>query len=543
MSMSGVTSGAPNLASPDSVDSSVNITSSTVVAAAAAALRDAHGKDEAQSRHEETTNEGRRMNNCRDVGHEDDSLLHAENDMLGELMMRLREERDAERSGRIAAETREREALAKLERATSSARAQTPAKAAGTGAEREKEDESKVREALESYALDLQDQVAEYKDKADRYDNALREAEAERQKRIMMEEIVSASPESGHIATLNSKCEDMQEQLRVAEEKRLAAEMDAREAKTKLVKLRQEAGMRESLLEREINTMRVADDEEITRLRTRVMALEKKEEEEEGDGNANYTFADSRKPSLASPFRGSGGAAISEMHKPEATTELHLHALSLIRDRSRLLRRLHRAETDAMLLRAQVQKLESSVIAGGEFARVDAIVKAAKIIASERGLPTEVAALQGAHVDAKGVESLLDQVRSLFLSQPPDASILPTLPIEMIVAYTRSLERALCQAKVDNATMKRYVAESGEREAEAAKMLIDATDRETTCAELLRVEINRARELERLHEESMNEVAHVEEMKFRLQQEAWRLRDLLAEKAISVPNDLLMRSM
>ena len=61
--------------------------------------------------------------------------------------------------------------------------------------------------------------------------------------------------------------------------------------------------------------------------------------------------------------------------------------------------------------------------------------------------------------------------------------------------------------------------------------------------QLLRVEINRARELERLHQESLAEVAQVEDTKIRLQHEVWRFRELLEEKAIPVPNDLLTKSM
>lgn len=60
---------------------------------------------------------------------------------------------------------------------------------------------------------------------------------------------------------------------------------------------------------------------------------------------------------------------------------------------------------------------------------------------------------------------------------------------------------------------------------------------------LLRVEINRAREMERVHQETTNEMTLLEEKCFKIQQEAWNLRDLLAEKGIKVPNDVLMMSL
>ena len=485
-SMSGATSGFPNIASPEPVDSSpTDTTPATRSAVHIERIKDDDDDDDDDEVHSPEVSSSSGGHDMK-MGEEErlirEERLRAENNLLGDLVMQLREERDLERSNRIAAEARESEAAEKLTRESKNASVSEPAAKAR---QVDNDGESKVvREELESLALDLQDQLKECKGKVDRYDDAMRELEAERQKRILMEEVIAASPESGHIADLNKTCEELQERLREAEEKLHAAEKRACDAAVEVVKLREEAGMRESLLEREINSLRASDEEEITRLRIRVRALEKKEEEEEEDANAYNYYDDNRKYMHATasvPLRGMSGAAISEMHKPEATTELHLHALSLIRDRSRLLRRLHRAETDTMLLRVQVSKLESSVIAGGELARVDAVVKAAKAIASELGL---AATLGSPTTEARSVESLLGQVRSLFLSKPPDTSVLPTLPIEMILAYTRSIEQALVQSKVDHVTLRQQVEDSTKREAEAARMLIEATDRESASAEV-----------------------------------------------------------
>ena len=53
---------------------------------------------------------------------------------------------------------------------------------------------------------------------------------------------------------------------------------------------------------------------------------------------------------------------------------------------------------------------------------------------------------------------------------------------------------------------------------------------------LLRVEINRAKEVEKLHQEAVQEIQYLEEQKFKMQQEAWRLRDLLSEHGIPAAN-------
>ena len=50
--------------------------------------------------------------------------------------------------------------------------------------------------------------------------------------------------------------------------------------------------------------------------------------------------------------------------------------------------------------------------------------------------------------------------------------------------------------------------------------------------QLLRVEISRSKEVEKLHQESIQELQYVEEQKFRAQQESWRLRDLLSEHGV-----------
>ena len=46
------------------------------------------------------------------------------------------------------------------------------------------------------------------------------------------------------------------------------------------------------------------------------------------------------------------------------------------------------------------------------------------------------------------------------------------------------------------------------------------------------MEISRSKEVEKLHQESIQELQYVEEQKFRAQQESWRLRDLLSEHGV-----------
>ena len=396
--------------------------------------------------------------------------LYAENDLLGELVLRLREERDAERTGRIEAEQRAIEAETKLKeeslKADSNIRDATVME---IGAKREIE----VREELEDLALDLQDQLHEYKQKAGRYDDLKRELEAERQNRMMMEEVVAASPEGGYIAVLKERCNEMENMVKNAERKVIAHQEEAKGARKDIAVLRDEAAKREALLEQEIEISRAAEEEEITRLRLRVRSLENKTKTND-NGDEENPMKNSRDISVPE--------SLSQMDKPEASTEMHLHALALIRDRSRLLRRLHRAETDVMLLRAQCHKLESSLLSGGDVQRADALIKSARVVAQELGIAIP-ASMNASDLNADSIDTILKHVRPLFLSESL-ASDLELLPREALSGYASCLEDALVQSRADCVTLKRQSNESNSRETEMADMLKEATERESNSTEV-----------------------------------------------------------
>ena len=393
--------------------------------------------------------------------------LYAENDLLGELVLRLREERDTERRSRIEAEQRAIELEEKMEQSMNANKHALAAK--------NNEMEAEVREELEDLALDLQDQLREYKQKASKIDDIKRELEAERQQRMMMEEVVAASPEGGYIAILKERCDEMENMMKKAEQKALNLEEETKAARRDMAVLRDEAAKREALLEQEIDISRAAEEEEILRLRTRVRNLEAIGPDNTTDNRDNTNGID------LSIHRTSGPEALSEMDKPQASTEMHLHALALIRDRSRLLRRLHRAETDVMLLRAQCHKLESSLLSGGDVVRANALIKSAQVMANELGLSIP-ASLNTSNVSSDSIDTILKHVRPLFLSE--STSDIELLPRDALNGYTSCLEDALVQSRADCVTLKEQSNESNAREMAMAEMLKEATERESSGAEV-----------------------------------------------------------
>ena len=384
--------------------------------------------------------------------------------------MSLREERDAERAQRLASETRERETVARLERECIAA--STSARTA-KAKDMEAREETEIREELEMLALDLQDQVKEYKSKADRFDDMRREMEAERQKRLLMEEVIAASPEGRHIAVLNSKCEELEDTIRRTERLAASSEEEAAECRREVARLRDEAAGREALLEQELDLSRAAEEEEIKRLRSRVRALKAQGDALETRDDVTRRNHDDKPVSPLPP-------AISQSHKLETTTEMHLHALALIRDRSRLLRRLHRSEADVMLLRGQVHKLESSLASGGEL--TERLIAAATSIAAELGmeLPDAVSAPDA---NLESVETIVRHIRPIFLTEAPLAP-LSSLPAQMLVSYTRCLEDALVQSRADTVTLRQTRDATHRETMEMSGMLKEATEREMNGAEV-----------------------------------------------------------
>ena len=293
---------------------------------------------------------------------------------------------------------------------------------------------------------------------------------------LLMEEVVAAGPEGRHIEVLNSRCEELEGSVRQAERLAASSEQEAAECRKEVARLRDEAAGREALLEQELDLNRAAEEEELLRLRNRVRALRVQGDAQKAEGSPEGAAAPAPEQPVETETAPAPGATES------TTTEMHLHALALIRDRSRLLRRLHRAETDVMILRGQVHRLESSIASGVELSRAGPLIGAAKAVAAELGVALPDA-VRAPDADLESVETIVRHLRPVFLAEAPQAP-LSSLPVQMLVAYARCLEDALMQCRADTVVLRQRCEGANEREMDMSGMLKEATQRELNSAEV-----------------------------------------------------------